>query len=1112
MYFSLHFLTKFIKTQTNMKTNSFNQLILKQSLSRVAFWAVLLFLWPVVLQAQDSDEEKDPLSESTFSGLTFRCIGPAYTGGRIADFAMHPDNPFEYYVAVAAGNVWKTTNAGNTWQPIFDSYGAWSIADVEIDPNNPHVVWVGTGEYNSQRAIGYGDGVYRSDDGGKSFKNMGLKESEHIGRIAIDPRNSDVYVAAQGPLWGPGGDRGLYKTTDDGETWDKILDISENTGVTDIVFDPRNPDVLYCATYQRRRRVFTLVNGGPEAAIYKSSDAGKTWNKLSSGLPSADMGRIGLAISPANPDYIYAIIEAAGDAEGIYRSTNRGATWEKRSSYMSTSGQYYNRLYCDPHNPEKVFSMDTYSKYTVDGGKTWENVGNNHKHVDDHAMWIDPNDTDHLILGSDGGIYETWDHGTNWDFKGNMPITQFYRVAVDNARPFYNVYGGTQDNNSLGGPSRTIRRTGIHNEDWIITNGGDGFQSRIDPENPDIVYAQAQYGWIVRYDKQSGEAISIKPQPPAGEAYRWNWNAPLVISPHSNTRLYFGANKLFRSNDRGNTWEVISPDLTRQIDRNTLPVMGKIQSVDAVAKNASTSLFGSIVEITESPLQEDLIYIGTDDGLIQVTEDAGENWTKYTKFGNVPEMTYVSSLLASRHDANTVYACFDGRKNNDLKPYILKSTNKGKSWTSLTNNLPDRGTVYTIVEDPVNPDLLFIGTEFALYFTIDGGQKWVKLGGGLPVTQIRDLAIQERETDLVAATFGRSFYILDNYAPLRTVTPELLNQESHLFAVKDALMYIEERGKGNLGTAKYGAENPPIAAIFTFYLKDKILTLKEQRQKAEKEAEEAGKTVPYPSWDELYAEDNEEAPYLLFTVHDEDNNVVRRIKAPAKAGIQRVEWDLRYPSTFPLDNPRSTFADEPSGMFVAPGTYSVSVAKVVRGEKTDLNQTQEFNVVPLNNTTLPAADRDKVVAFQTQVAELGRSVYGAASIAEELKKRIQVIEDALFQTPDATEEMFAKARKIEQTLDEILLKLNGNESISSRNANQVPYITDRMGSLMWGFYRSTGMPTQTFLDQMEIIQNEFEPLYNQLIDLRDKDIKQLEEQMELIEAPYTPGRMPEWDR
>ena len=783
-------------------------------------------------------------SASTFRGLSLREVGPALTSGRISDFAVNPHDHSEYYVAVSSGGVWKTTNGGVNFEPIFDDQGSYSIGVVTLDPNNPHTVWVGTGENNAQRSVAYGDGVYKSVDGGKSWQLVGLEESEHIGAIVIDPRDSDVvYVAAQGPLWSAGGDRGLYKTTDGGDSWTKVLDISEHTGVTDLVMDPRDPDVLIAAAWQRRRHVWTLVSGGPESALYKSTDGGESWRKITRGLPSRDVGRYGLCQSPANPDIVYGVVEAQGDDGGFFRSTDRGESWRKVNDWTSR-GNYYQELICDPVDPDRVFAMDTYTRVTTDGGRTLERLPNPNRHVDDHALWIDPADTKHLLIGGDGGIYESWDDGQSWQYKPNLPVTQFYKVVTDNDQPFYNIYGGTQDNWSLGGPSRTLAEGGISNEDWIVTHGGDGFESAVDPVDPNIVYSQSQYGVLVRFDRASGEAVFIQPQPTeVGEALRWNWDAPLQISPHSHTRLYFAANKLFRSDDRGDSWTAISGDLTRQMDRNEMPVMGRVWSMDAVGKNASTSIYGNIVALTESPLQEGLIYVGTDDGLVQVTDDGGEEWTRYEEFPGVPELTYVNMLLASQHDASTVYAAFNNHKRGDFLPYILKSTNQGRSWRDISGDLPERGSVYAIAEDHVDPDLLFAGTEFGVYFTKDGGEHWIELSG-LPTIAVRDLDIQERENDLVLGTFGRGFWVLDDYSPLRHVDEQLLEQDAHIFPVKDALLYMEqERGREYQGASYFWADNPPYGAVFTYHLKDPIRTLEEQRQAAEQEAREAGEPV-----------------------------------------------------------------------------------------------------------------------------------------------------------------------------------------------------------------------------------------------------------------------------
>jgi len=516
------------------------------------------------------------MDKSMVKMLGFRSLGPAAYSGRISDIAVNPENTSEYYVGVASGGLWKTENHGTTFKPIFDSQSVFSIGCLAMDPNNSNVLWVGTGENNSQRNLAYGDGVYKTTDGGKTFTNMGLKESRQIGKIMIDPRNSNVvYVAAQGQAWGPGGERGLYKTIDGGKSWERVLHVSENTGISDMEMDPRNPDVLYAAAHQRERRVFSKINGGPESAIYKSTDGGANWTKLKNGLPRGDVGRIGLALSPANPDIIYAVIELPESKSGFYRSTDMGESWEKRSDKGTSSPQYYNEIYADPLDQDVVIMMDTRNALSDDGGKTWVNIEGRNKHVDNHAMWIDPDDTRHYLMGCDGGLYETYDRGTTWHFKSNLPITQYYHVRTDNDYPFYNVYGGTQDNGSWMGPSRTHRRY-IVNADWTHTLGGDGYLSIPDPDNPDISYCEYQYCGLSRYDRTTGNSVFIQPQPTEDEEFRWNWNTPYFISSFDSKTLYVAGNYVFKSTDMGNSWTKISPDLTRQIDQNSLPMMGRM--------------------------------------------------------------------------------------------------------------------------------------------------------------------------------------------------------------------------------------------------------------------------------------------------------------------------------------------------------------------------------------------------------------------------------------------------------------------------------------------------------------------------------------------------------
>jgi photosystem II stability/assembly factor-like uncharacterized protein len=1075
---------------------------------------------PANTKGKKDDETKSKLDAGTFGGLALRGIGPAITSGRVIDLAVDSKQPGTYYVAAASGGVWKTTNGGASFNPVFDGQPSYSIGCITIDPNDHLVVWVGTGENNSQRSVGYGDGVYKSADGGKSWTNMGLKSSEHIGKVLVDPHDSNtVYVAAQGPLWSAGGDRGLYKTTDGGKTWKPSLTISENTGVTDVVMDPRDSDVLYAASYQRRRHVWTLINGGPEAALYKSTDGGANWKKLSGGLPKEEMGRIGLAIAPSDPDTVYALVEAARGSGGFFRSKDAGANWEKRGKYTSGSGQYYQEIFVDPDDADRIYSMDVFLQVTEDAGKSWHNLGERFKHVDNHALWIDPANTQHLLVGCDGGLYETYDRGATWMFKPNLPITQFYRVSVDNDKPFYNVFGGTQDNFSLGGPSRTITNHGIRNEDWFITNGGDGFETVVDPEDPNIIYAEAQHAGIVRFDKRNGEQVDIQPQPAAGDdPLRFNWDSPLMISPHSHTRLYLAAQRLFRSDDRGNTWRPVSADLTRQIDRNKLKVMGKLWSIDTVAKNTSTSFYGNIVSLTESPKKEDLLYIGTDDGLVQVTEDGGSNWRKIEKFPGIPENTYVSDLEASAHDVSTVYASFDNHKLGDFKPYVLKSTDMGKTWTSIAGDLPNRGTVYALAEDPADRNLLFAGTEFGAYFSPDGGKKWIKLGG-LPPTGVRDFAFQTRENDLVLATFGRGFYILDDYTPLRGITEATLEKDAILFPVKPTWMYIEASplglpGKAFQGESFYVAPNPPAGAIFTYYVKEDYNTLKKKRWEAEAATEKEGGNLEYPKWEDLKAEEREKEPTILLTVMDEDGQVVRRMEAPTGAGFHRVSWDLRYPSTMPTqltpgptDNP---FFTPPQGPLAAPGKYTVTLAKRVGDVTTPLAEPQTFEAVPLGNATLAAENREETVQFQQKVARLQRAVAGAISSVEEGLNRIDFIQKALMDTPGADPKMLDEARALEERLRDINEQLTGDTIRPSHSEPAPPAIADRVFQIVGGAWTSTSAPTQTHQANYQLAAQDFAPVLEQIRKAVGQDLVSLENRLEAAGGPWTPGRIPTW--
>lgn len=1068
------------------------------------------------VNAKKQDDKKNPLAS-----IPLRNIGPALISGRISDFAFVPGKKHEFYVTTASGNIWKTDNNTITWSPIFDHEGSYSIGTMEIDPNDSLVLWVGTGENNGQRSVAFGDGIYKSTDGGQSWKNMGLKDSGHISQIWINPNNSDnVLVAAQGPLWSDGGDRGLYKTTDGGKNWERILNVDKYTGINEFVVNPENPDEIVASSWQRRRHVWVLINGGPGSGIHRTTDGGKNWTKIKSKLPKDHMGRIGLASAPSHPQRIYAIVESNKKEQGVFMSDDFGQNFSKQSGYMSTSPQYYNELVVDPHNPDRVYSLSTFTNVSEDAGKTWKKLSDKFRHVDDHALWIDPDNTKHLFIGGDGGVYETYDRGQTWRHIRNLPLAQFYRITPDNDEPFYNVCGGTQDNNSLCGPSRTTRIHGVTNADWDIILGGDGYKSQIDPNDPNTVYAQYQYGGLARVDRRTDERIYITPHPQKGEkAYKWNWNTPIIISPHSNTRLYYAAEKLFRSDDRGDSWKVISPDLTQQIDRNKLKVMGRVWSVDSVAKNVSTSMYGSLIGISESPLQEGQIMVGSDDGIVSITTDSGENWSSFKSFPGVPDMSYISDVLFSAHDKNTAYITIDNHKRGDFKPYVLKTTNLGKSWKMISSNLPERGSAHTIVEDHVDSGLLFVGTEFGLFFTQDGGQNWEKFSG-LPTTAVRDLEIQRRENDLVVASFGRGVYILDDYTPLRSKAADLESSKATVFPVRDTWLYIEgdridDREKGSSGSDYFTAKNPAYGVTFSYYLNADFKPMKEQRRKKEIALEKDNKDTPYPSWDELRKEDTEKAPQLYFEIKDSQGQTVSRVSADTSKGFHRSQWNMRLPAPDPVKLKKPDWipywASEPMGPLAVPGTYTATLMKRQNGMSSSLSEPQAFVLKRLNKSPELSKNPQDVQNFQRQLAEMSRTVDGMNGKFKEMNNRVAYLYKTLQHTPKAGPEDNNRLDMIRNRLIDFGTAFNGDSTISSRQEPVAWTVSTRIGSLYGSLIESQSDVPQGFRDSYDIAKSELSELLDDLKSI-EQDLSSFEKEMEKLGAPWTPGRMPEWNK
>jgi photosystem II stability/assembly factor-like uncharacterized protein len=805
-------------------------------------------------------------------------------GGRVVAVAVVESKPAVMYAASASGGLWKTVNNGTTWTPVFDQYDTVSIGDVAVASSNPEVVWVGTGEANPRNSVSWGNGLYRSTDGGKTWEHKGLAETAHIGRIVIHPTNPDiVYVAALGRLWGPNPERGLYKTTDGGRTWRQLF-LNADTGFIDLVMDPRDPDILYAAAYQVRRGPFAAgnptVQTGPCSGLYKTTDAGQTWNKLTKGLPERPLGRCGLAVSRKDPRLVYAVIQTdktsattagqaaktsplgdAIDLGGIFRSRDRGETWTKLND-LCPRPFYYGQIRIDPTDDDRIYVLGLALHVSSDGGKTFQNTGARDVHADHHALWIDPRDPGHLVLGGDGGLHFSYDRGATWEHLTNLPIAQFYAVAVDMQKP-YRVYGGLQDNGTWGGPSATRRLEGILTADWYRILGTDGFHCQVDPTNPNLIYAEGQWGALHRIDLRTGSARDIRPRPAKGApAYRFNWSSPVLLSPHNARTVYYGGNHLFRSRDRGDTWEEVSPDLT----------LGQL--------GPSSEYGHTLTMIAESPLKAGLLLVGTDDGRVQVSRDGGQRWID--RSDQVPALNgggWISRLEWSHAAEGTAYLAVARHRLDDRAPYVYRTTDHGATWQSLAADLPPEGPVHVIREDLHNPHLLFVGTEFGLFVSVDTGKHWRRLRDGLPTVAVHDLVIHPRDRELVIATHGRGIYVMD-IAPLQELTPQVLAARAHLFDIKPAAAFEPRRTLGTLDSKMYRAANPPLGATIYYYLKAPVNDA------------------------------------VAITIADARGAIVANLKGPHEAGLHRVTWNLRLPTAKDADEEKP---------LTAPGEYAVQV-------------------------------------------------------------------------------------------------------------------------------------------------------------------------------------------
>lgn len=1080
------------------------------SSTRLRGWLAGFFLIVVnsgLFAQDDSPRPAERKFDSAWLGtFSFRPIGPALMSGRIADIAIAPDQPNTWYLGVGSGGVWKTTNSGTTWNPIFDNQASYSIGCVTVDPTQSHCVWIGTGENVGGRHVGVGDGVYRSADGGKTWENKGLKSSEHISKIWVDPRDSNVVlVAAQGPLWSPGGERGVYKSVDGGNSWKQVLSKGEYTGATDLAVDPANPDIVYAALHQRHRTVWALLNTGPESGIYKSTDGGETWLELTQGLPGEDKGKIALGVSPFKSNRVYASIELPNRQGGFWRSDDAGASWTRVSDFVSggTGPHYYQEIYLDPHREDVIYHANVVLMRSLDGGTTWDVIEGGTKHVDNHAVAFHPLDADHLLVATDGGLYESHDWARTFRFFPNLPLTQFYKIDVDYDFPFYNVIGGTQDNFTQYGPTRTRFVQGIRNSDWRQVVGGDGHDNAIDPSNPNLLYGESQEGFLRRIDRQSDESVDIQPQPAAGEdALRFNWDSPILISPHHSSRLYFGSRKLHRSDDRGDSWQTISPDLSRAQNRWTLPIMRRVWGIDAGFDLLAMSQFGNITSISESPLVEGLIYAGTDDGLVHVTEDGGQSWRRFEKFYGVPEQAFVNDIKADRHHPDTVYVCLDHHKTGDFKPYVLRSRDRGKTWESIASDLPDRHLVWRLEQDPVRPELLFLGTEYGVFLSLDAGQHWHKLSAGLPTISVRDLAIQKRENDLVIATFGRGLYVLDDYSPLREmVNAEFSEREGHLFPLRKTLWYqpADELGgeRGFQGDELFLAPNPPFGAAFTLYLKTATLSKKAQRQEQEQSARKEQKDVPVPDWDSLRVEQDEEPERTYLEIRDTSDRLLRRLDCPASAGIHRLTWDLQY-----------VLPGTSVSILAAPGTYRAQIRRWTAGELKTLCEPVEFTVESIVKPALAGPPRTEVIPFLEQAAKSQMALAEQSSRMARLQAEITGRQELVAQHATDLQSLSTLARSVELKLNDFNRRMVGDPVLQLRYVRTAPAIVARISQVVFSAAGTLYGPTKTHRDQLAIGIAELEKLKADIDQLDNGEFAELRNRMNSAGLSWFPPAPP----
>jgi photosystem II stability/assembly factor-like uncharacterized protein len=996
-------------------------------------------------------------------GAEWRHIGPAAFGGRIDDVEAVPGRPSTIFVATASGGIFKTVNNGVTWKPVFDEEGvSLSIGDLAVAPSDPNIVWAGTGEPNNRQSSSWGDGVYKSIDGGETWTHVGLRDTHHIGRVVIHPANPDiVYVAALGHLWGPNAERGLFRTRDGGRNWEKVLYVDPDTGAVDVALGA-DGRTLFAATYQRRRRGWGFVGGGPGSGLHRSFDGGTTWQKLAGGLPSGNVGRIGIDISRSHQNIVYAVVEHKEG--GIFRSEDLGTTWTKQNS-LNQRPSYYSQIRVDPQNPNRLWKLASPLFTSIDAGKTWRSDTTGDRiHVDHHGLWINPGDPEHLMLGNDGGLYFSYDGSRSWHFVDNLPIGQYYDISVDTREPYW-VYGGTQDNGTWAIPSRTYSQLGIMNSDVVNIAYGDGFYTQPDPNDPRTVYANSQSGRTYLVDFDTREEKGIRPVPvDAKETYRFNWSTPLLISPHDSKVVYYGGNKLFRTADRGHTWRVISPDLTRNADWKKLPLMGPERSDDTLSRDDGVSDFGTITTITESPAQANLLYVGTDDGNVQMTSDGGKTWRDVTSRFKLPGARWVSRVLASRHGAGTAFVAFDGHQDDDFKPYIFQTRDHGATWTSIAGDMPDGMVVNALEEHPRRQGVLFAGTEFGLFVTMNGGANWTLVRGNLPRVPVDDIVFNERTNDLVLGTHGRSIIILDDVSMFEHMTPQVLTSEAHLLPMRPATQYYEMRALPTPGAAEFAGANPAYGALITYYLRDDPKPPAQTTATNGSNGTNGGTTAPAPA----------AAPKVAIAILAPDGSVVRELEGPDRKGLHRVSWDLRYPLAFTPAAADEGWFGPPKGPFVVPGDYTVRLK--ARGR--EMTQKVTVRMDPRAPVT-PEGLQSRFRASQA-AADLQRAFTDSAQVVDAIAKELEGIQARLKEqkVPDA---VTAAVKEFGKKSDDL------KERFKAGWGGPKFLIFDLAGQLQ----ASTSAPTEAQLRALEQMQTRLTTDIAALNAVTEKDLPKL---------------------